>query len=98
MMKSVTLLIVIYAVCIEAKYLDFSNVGLSTAGERVEGDELIFYAYRISPFYEDNKDTTFYTEILYKAPADVELITFARMERRGVSLIKYKIHHIFIYY
>lgn len=86
--RSFALVIVIYAFSIEANYPELHTNGTTEAGERVNGDELIFYAKRISPLYEDNKNTTFYTEILYKAPKDVELITFLLVVRTDVSLKK----------
>lgn len=96
MIRSVALVIVTYAFSIEANYSELHTNGTTEYGDRVNGDELIFYAKRISPFYEDNKNTTFSTEILFKAPKDVELITFLLVVRTDVSLKKKSITMIVI--
>lgn len=71
-------------VCIYARYLDFDSVVTVWLNERVEGDELIFFAYRISPFFESKNESKFFTEISYEAPDNVKNITYIWTEVRGV--------------
>lgn len=93
-MKGIILMISILVVCISAGYLDFKDFSRVTAGARVDGDELIHYAFRITPFLADKKDSSFFTEIHYQAPDDVLDITYAWVEIRGVSSINQIVIHI----
>lgn len=81
-----SILLISFAICISARYLNFSTVVTQKVGAREDGDELIHYAYRISPFFSENSTFSYNTEILYEMPDNVSKITYVWIEEKGVSI------------
>lgn len=81
------LIMLTFAIFINGRYLeDFDTKITSSMGTRVDGDELIHYSYRISPFFLDRNGSKYETEILYEAPDNVQQITFVIVEQIGVCI------------
>lgn len=80
------ILLISFAISISARYLNFDSVVTQRIGAREDGDELIHYAYRISPFFSDNSTSSYYTEFLYEMPDFVSKITYVWIEEKGVSI------------